>query len=117
MQERSIVARSSKYFAPSTRERARRRLLERSAILRALLADVRSGKDRNFALEALGLERPGVVPGEALGRALDQVERHRILLVSDDERYGVCEVCEVDLGVAILEQMPWSDRCPVHAAS
>jgi RNA polymerase-binding transcription factor DksA len=99
------------------RERLRRRLLERGTILATLLAEVLAGKDKASALQALDVLRPGIRPEEALRKALDQVEHRRSLLVSDDDRYGCCEICGVDLGPAALEEMPWADRCHAHAAS
>lgn len=107
---------SSTYFDPDRRERLRRRLLERGSILATLLAEVLAGKDKTSALRALGVLRPGIRPEEALRKALDQIERRRLLLVSDDARYGTCEICGIDLGAAALEEMPWADRCPAHSA-
>jgi RNA polymerase-binding transcription factor DksA len=108
---------SSKSFDPEMRERLRRRLLQRGSILATLLAEVLSGKDKSSALQALGSLRPGIRPEEALRKALDQIEHRRLLLVSNDDRYGCCEICGIDLGAAALEEMPWADRCPAHAAS
>ena len=107
---------SSRYFDPERRERLRRRLLERGSILATLLAEVLAGKDKTSALRALGVLRPGIRPEEALRKALDQIERRRLLLVSDDARFGTCEVCGIDLGAPALEEMPWADRCPAHSA-
>lgn len=110
------MASSSTYFDPGTRERLRRCVLKRSMALTTLLAEVVSGKDRTSALEALGFLKPGIRPDEALRTALDRVERRRLLLVSDDARYGCCEICGVDLGAPVLAQAPWADRCRAHAA-
>ena len=104
-------------FDRETRERLKRSLLHRGEILATLLADILAGKDKSSALAALGLLRPGIRPEEALRRALDQVEMRRRLLVADDERYGRCDVCRVELGLARLEEMPWADRCAAHAGS
>lgn len=92
-------------------------MLQRGTILATLLAEVLAGKDRTPALLALGVLRPGIRPEEALRKALDQVERRRLLLVSDDDRYGSCEVCGIELGAVALEELPWADRCLAHAAS
>lgn len=81
-----------------------------------LLAEVVSGKDRTAALEALGFLKPGIRPDQALRAALDRIERRRLLLVSDDARYGCCEICGSDLGASVLEEAPWADRCRAHAA-
>jgi hypothetical protein len=110
------MASSSTYFDPGMRERLRRRLLKQRMALATLLAEVVSGKDRTSVLQALGILGPGIRPDEALCEALDRVERRRVLLVSDDARYGCCELCGADLGADALEQMPWADRCRAHAA-
>lgn len=112
----SIMAPSSTYFDPAMRERLRRRVLKHGMALRTLLAEVVSGKDRTSVLRALGILRPGTRPEEALRKALDRIERRRLLLVSDDARYGCCEICGSDLGVPELEEVPWADRCRGHAA-
>jgi hypothetical protein len=83
----------SKRFESITRQRLLRRILERGTILATLLADVLAGKDKTAVLAALGVLRPGIRPEEALRSALDQVERRRVLLASDDDRYGRCDIC------------------------
>jgi hypothetical protein len=107
----------SMHIEPITRQRLLRRLLQRGAALATLLADVLAGKDKAAAVAALRVLRPGIRPEEALRNALDQIERRRVLLASDDERYGRCDVCGVELGIAALEEMAWADRCHAHAAS
>ena len=107
----------SSRFDTATRIQLHRRLLDRGVVLATLLADVLAGKDKAPALEALGLLRPGIRPEEALRKALDQVELRRGLLDRDDDRYGRCDVCGVDLGGVALAEMPWADRCVTHAAS
>lgn len=91
-------------------------MLERGSILATLLTEVLAGKDKTTALRALDVLRPGIRPEEALRKALDRIERSRLLLVSDDARYGTCEICRIELGAAALEEMPWADRCPAHSA-
>jgi hypothetical protein len=104
-------------FDVATRARLRRRLLARGGVLATLLADVLAGKDKTPALAALALLRPGIRPEEALRKALDQVEGRRILLDANDDRYGRCDVCGIDLGPAALDEMAWADRCAAHAAT
>jgi RNA polymerase-binding transcription factor DksA len=65
---------------------------------------------------ALLAARPGLRPEEAVRQALDQVEGRRRLLDAGDDRYGRCEVCDVDLGALALGEMPWADRCAAHVA-
>jgi hypothetical protein len=92
-------------------------LLQRGQILATLLEEVLAGKDKAPALAALGVLRPGLRPEEALRMALDQVEARRILLDADDDRFGRCAICAVDLGVTALDEMAWADRCAAHAAA
>jgi hypothetical protein len=103
-------------FDHETRERLRHHLLHRGETLATLLADVLAGKDKTPLLVALGVLRPGIRPEEALRAALNQVESRRRLLVAGDDRYGRCDVCGADLGLAALDEMAWADRCAAHAA-
>lgn len=103
-------------FDAFTKERLRRHLLHRGGTLATLLADVLAGKNKQGSLAALGILRPGMRPDEALRDALGKVEARRRLLVADDERYGCCDVCGLDLGLVALDQMPWADRCTAHGA-
>lgn len=102
-------------FDPDVLVRLRRDLMRRGLTLATLLSQVLAGK-RPPELAALLAQRPGMRPEEVLRLALDQVEARRKLLDSGDDRYGRCETCGVDLGVAALREMPWADRCPAHAA-
>jgi len=101
---------------PATLARLRATLMGRGQTLATLLADVLAGKQPP-ELAALLAARPGMRPEEVLRLALDQVESRRGLLDRDDDRYGRCDVCGVDLGVAALGEMPWADRCRAHAAA
>jgi hypothetical protein len=103
-------------FDPAVRTLLRRDLLRRGETLATLLAEVLAGK-RPPALAALLAQRPGKRPEEALRLALDQVEARRVLLDAGDDRYGRCDTCGIDLGAAALGEMPWADRCAVHAAT
>jgi RNA polymerase-binding transcription factor DksA len=98
-----------------TRRRLRKRLLQRGALLATLLEDVLSGKDRADMVEAIGEARPGLSSEAALRDALTRVERRRILLVNGDDRFGRCEICGVELARAVLDELPWADRCAAHA--
>ncbi|HEY6178812.1 MAG TPA: hypothetical protein VIX73_30380 [Kofleriaceae bacterium] len=102
-------------FDPTTLAKLRRDLMRRGATLATLLADVLAGK-RPPELAALLAQKPGKRPEEVLRLALDQVEARRTLLDAGDDRFGRCDVCGVDLGIAALGEMPWADRCPAHAA-
>ena len=113
---RSAVGLDARFDAP-TRERLRRRLLQRGSMLSSLLADMLAGNDRSWLVAALGFERPGIRPHEAIRGALDHVERQRLHLIGGDDRYGRCDICGADLGVAALDAMAWADRCASHRAS
>jgi hypothetical protein len=105
-------------FDDATRQRLRRRLLDRGRVLATLLADVLAGKPIEPRLDALGIAgKPGMRPEEKLRWALDQVERRRILLDTADDAYGRCDVCGEDLGEVALGEMAWADRCHAHAAT
>jgi hypothetical protein len=100
---------------PEQRERLRRDLMKRGRDLATLLGDVMAGK-RSPSLAALLAQKPGARPDEVLRLALDQVEARRRLLDADDDRFGRCDICGLDLGDAALGEMPWADRCAAHAA-
>ena len=76
--------------------------MKRGFALSTMLSDVLAGK-------------PGMRPEEKLRMALDQVEGRRKLIDANDDRYGRCDVCETDLGLACLGELPWADRCSAHA--
>lgn len=102
-------------FDLDVRARLRRDLMRRGLTLATLLSQVLAGK-RPPDLAALLAQRPGMRPEEVLRLALDQIEARRKLLDGQDDRYGRCDACGVDLGAAALGEMPWADRCPAHAA-
>jgi hypothetical protein len=103
-------------FDDDTRATLRRGIMNRGLILSMLLVEVLGGKDKEKELRALRLDdKPGLRPEERLRAALDQVEGRRKLLDADDDRYGRCDVCGEDLGLAGLTEMPWADRCRAHA--
>ena len=101
-------------FDSATLAPLRRALLSRGQTLATLLSQVLAGKEPP-QIAALLADKPGARPEEVLRKALDQVEARRRLLDADDDRFGRCEVCGVDLGVAALTELPWADRCAAHA--
>lgn len=103
-------------FDPATLATFRHDLMRRGQVLATLLSEVLAGKQPPQLAELLA-QRPGKRPEEVLRLALDQVEGRRKLIDADDDRYGRCDVCGVDLGVAALRELPWADRCEKHAAS
>lgn len=100
-------------FDPETVATLRAHLMQRGRTLATLLAKVMAG-DEPPELEAILAGKVGARPAELLRRTLDQVEARRQLLDSDDDRYGRCDVCAVDLGIVALTEMPWADRCVEH---
>jgi len=101
-----------------SKTRLRRAMLDRGRVLATLLADVLAGKPVAPRLGVLGVEgKPGMRPEEKLRLALAQVEARRKLLEADDDRYGRCDVCAVELGTVELGELPWADRCRAHAGS
>ena len=103
-------------FDEPTLARLRRGIMKRGQVLADLLAEVLAGKDKQRELAAIGLsDRPGLREEERLRLALDQVEARRTLIDAGDDRYGRCDVCGEDLGLPALDEMPWADRCRVHA--
>lgn len=102
-------------FSPDDTARLRRGLMKRGRDLAELLAQVLAGKHPP-ALAALLSAKPGMRPEEALRMTLDGVEARRKLLDADDDRFGRCDVCGADLGLAALGELPWADRCATHAA-
>ena len=103
-------------FDPPTLRRLRAGMMQRGLTLSTLLGDVLAGKQPP-QLAAMLAAKPGKRPEEVLRLALDQVEARRALLDAADDRYGRCDVCNVDLGTSELGEMPWADRCAAHAAS
>ncbi len=85
----------------------------RGRVLATLLSEVLAGK-RPPSVQSLLDAKPGKKPEEVLRLALDQVEGRRQLLDDDDDRFGRCDVCGLDLGEVALGEMPWADRCAEH---
>jgi hypothetical protein len=102
-------------FDAATRAKLRADLMARGQTLATLLGDVMAGKDKGAELSALGVDKPGIRPEEALRQALDQVDGRRKLLDANDDAFGRCGVGGRELGAAQLAEMPWADRCEQHA--
>lgn len=102
-------------FDDATRATLRRGLMQRGQNLATRLAAVLAGADGEGVVRALGLDaKPGARPEEILRAALEQIEERRRWLDAGDDRFGRCEVCNVDLGTPSLVEMPWADRCQAH---
>ena len=105
-------------FPPEQVTGFRRRIMRRGLELATILSELLAGKDKTAALEALGVGgKPGMKPEEKVRLALDQVEARRRLIDADDDRFGRCDVCGLDLGALALGELPWADRCREHMAS
>ncbi len=103
-------------FDDATLARLRKGIMKRGQVLATLLSEVLAGKDKERELSALGVDKPGMRPEEALRMTLDLVEARRKLIDASDDAYGHCDICHEDLGLTALEEMPWADRCAKHAA-
>jgi RNA polymerase-binding transcription factor DksA len=103
-------------FDAPTLARLRPAIMKRGQILATLLSEVLAGKDKKRELAAIDLStKAGLRPEERLRMALDQIESRRKLLDADDDRFGRCDVCGIDLGLVALTEYPWADRCAAHA--
>lgn len=103
-------------FDADTLARLRKPIMKRGHALATMLSEVLAGKDKLREMRAIGLDaKPGARPEELLRTALDLVEARRKLIDADDDRFGRCDICGVDLGLTELEQLPWADRCAKHA--
>ncbi len=103
-------------FDPETMTTLRRALMQRGVKLATILSELLAGKDKRAALDALGVGgKPGMRPEERVRAALDQIDARRALIDADDDRYGRCDVCGVDLELVALGELPWADRCQAHA--
>lgn len=100
-------------FDPATRARYRKALLRKGKQIADELAALLAGKDRKPRTHELpsAAQKPGIRPEEALRVYLDHVDGCRGLLDAEDDRFGRCGLCGIDLGPVALEQMPWADRC------
>jgi RNA polymerase-binding transcription factor DksA len=100
-----------------TRARLRKALLRKGSAIATELADLLAGKGKKFDLQSLPAQarKPGMRPEERLRAFLDHVESCRKRLDADDDSYGRCQKCGVELGLPALEQMPWADRCQTCA--
>jgi RNA polymerase-binding transcription factor DksA len=106
----------SERFAAEELKRLRRGLLDRGQSIATRLEKLMAGGDAEAIARALGLTlKPGARPEEVLRRALEQVDALRKLIDADDDRYGRCTTCGVDLGLAPLGEVPWADACHAHA--
>lgn len=103
-------------FAPETTARFRDQIMQRGQVLATLLADVLAGKPLAVRAAENVEGKPGMRPEEKLRAALARVEARRTLLDDDDDRFGRCDICGLDLGELALGEMPWADRCMAHAA-
>ena len=101
-------------FAAEPRAALRRALLRRGHTLAELLAQVMAGK-RPPSLAAMLVAKPGKRADEVLREALAHVDKLRARIDADDDSYGRCTICDVDLGEAALLEVPWADRCHAHA--
>ncbi len=105
-------------FSPAIVTQLRRGIMKRGQTLATILSELMAGKDKEASLAALGVGgKPGMTPEEKTRAALDAIEARRTLIDTDDDRYGRCDVCGEDLGLIVLGELPWADRCQKHHAA
>ena len=111
------MARMSLRFDQATRTRLRRGIMKKGHAIATELADVLAGNGGPINVSELPVfaAKPGMRPEEKLRAYLEHVESCRKLIDADDDRYGRCTHCQVDLGLVALEEMPWADRCQACA--
>lgn len=100
-------------YSADDRKRLRAALMRRGLTLATLLSEVLAGKRPPTLLQLLAA-RPGKRPEEVVREALEQVEQRRRLLDAGDDRFGCCDVCGAELGLAAMHEVPWADRCHAH---
>jgi hypothetical protein len=103
-------------FSPEELARLRRALGARGQVIATKLTELLAGADGEAVARALGFGlAPGARPEEILRRSLDHVVALRALIDADDDHYGRCATCQLDLGPARMLEVPWADACPAHA--
>lgn len=107
-------------FPPPARAHYRAALLRQGKKIADQLAEILSGARQPRNIAPLGMtgdgQRPGMRPEERLRAYLDLIEARRRLIDSDDDRFGRCDQCGIDLGAAALDEMPWANTCQRCAA-
>jgi RNA polymerase-binding transcription factor DksA len=95
--------------------RLRRALLDRGQSIATKLATLLASPEPMTIVRALGLDlKPGARPEEILRAALEHVEKLRRWIEAEDDRYGRCRECGLELGLAALHEVPWADACAAH---
>ncbi len=88
----------------------KRALLAKGADVAKLLEDLLAGKD--VTLDE-GIPQLGADDDELrLRRFLELIDRG--IKRAETGRFGRCAVCGVALPAAVLDQRPWTERCPQH---
>ncbi len=103
-------------FGADDLARLRRALGARGQVIATKLTELLAGADAEAVARALGFGLvPGARPEEILRRSLDHVVALRAMIDADDDHYGRCTTCALDLGPARMLEVPWADACPAHA--
>lgn len=112
-----MMPRMSLRFDQPTVQRLRRAIMRKGQTIANDLAAVLAGKGKPMRLTDLPVfaSKPGLRPEERLRAYLEHVESCRKLIDADDDRYGRCNHCNVDLGLPALQELPWADRCQTCA--
>ena len=108
-----MMPRMSLRFDQSTVLRLRQTIMRKGQVIANDLAKVLAGKGGPVRMSELPVfaAKPGMRPEERLRAYLEHVESCRKLIDADDDQFGRCGHCSVDLGLPALEQLPWADRC------
>ncbi|MDP6945779.1 MAG: hypothetical protein QF464_16635 [Myxococcota bacterium] len=98
--------------APSDERRALRlgRINQKGLEVATRLAELKAGQNVTLAdMGAPGLDIEAMTKEERIRAFLDLVNASRARLMSGD--YGRCLSCDVTLGSAVLDEVPWTERC------
>ncbi len=92
-------------------EKLKRRLLAKGAAVAKQLEDLLAGLEVDLS-NLPSPKLPDEDPILRLRRFLDLIDR--AIKAFGTDRFGRCAVCGAPIAAAVLDQAPWTDRCPAH---
>ncbi|OIP30348.1 MAG: hypothetical protein AUK47_25285 [Deltaproteobacteria bacterium CG2_30_63_29] len=99
-------------FGENARLELRELLLKKGQEIATKLTDLLSGKKLDLTnIDRIADVTPGMRAEDRLRAYLSFLNDKRKLLDDDNDAYGRCSECNVDLGLTSLREMPWADRC------